>query len=231
MAKTALMFGSIGSVVESSDLQRQAFNRAMHEAGLSWNWDRETYADLLLQAGGKERLAHLAAATGTDLPQDVIDRIHVRKTEIAGQSMIAQGATLRPGIAALVDLAKDRGLKLAFVTTTYRPNIDAVFAAAGDAFVESDFDYVGTRDKVEQGKPSPEAYLNAMKALGVAPAEVLAIEDTASSVMSAKRAGITVVVTPGAITSGQDFWQADLVLEKLADGDAIDPRLLALLDR
>jgi HAD superfamily hydrolase (TIGR01509 family) len=229
MAKTTLMFGSIGTLVESSDIQRQAYNDAMNEAGLNWEWDRETYADLLLQAGGKERLAHLAAATGTELSQAQIDRIHARKTELAGEKMASSGVALRPGVAAMIALAKERGMKLAFVTTTYQPNIDAVFAAAGDALSASDFDCIISRDQVEHGKPAPDAYLAAMKALAVEPNEALAIEDTASSVMSAKRAGIDVIATPGAITAGQDFWQADLVIDRLADGDQIDTRIIAML--
>jgi HAD superfamily hydrolase (TIGR01509 family) len=229
MAKKTLMFGSIGALVETSDIQRQSYNTALREAGLDWNWDRETYADLLLQAGGKERLAQLAAATGTDLAQDVIDRIHARKTELACAQMVSEGVSLRPGVAALVKLAKDRGMTLAFVTTTYQPNIDAVFAATKGILAPGDFDHIVSRDHVERGKPAPDAYLAALKAIGVDARQALAIEDTANSVMSAKRAGIDVVATPGALTSGQDFWQADLVLDGLADGDGVDARILDML--
>jgi HAD superfamily hydrolase (TIGR01549 family) len=230
MTKTTLMFGSIGSVVETSDIQRQSYNEAMREAGLGWEWDTETYADLLTQAGGKERLAHLAAATGKDLPQDAIDRIHARKTELACARMASEGVTLRPGVADLVKVAKDRGMKLAFVTTTYQPNIDAVFAAGGGALSATDFDHIVSREQVERGKPAPDAYLAALKALGIQAEEVLAIEDTANSVMAAKRAGIEVVATPGAITAGQDFWQADLVVDGLGSDGRVDPRVLAMLD-
>ena len=59
MKKAAVLFGSIGSIVESSDIQRRAYNQALREAGLSWEWDLDTYAELLTQAGGKERLAML----------------------------------------------------------------------------------------------------------------------------------------------------------------------------
>ena len=230
MAKTALMFGSIGSVVETSDIQREAYNEAMREAGLDWQWDRDTYADLLTQAGGKERLAHLAAATGRDLSHEAIEGIHARKTELACARMAADGVALRPGVAELVRVAKDRGIKLAFVTTTYQPNIDAVFEAAGGALSPGDFDHIVSREKVERGKPAPDAYMAALKALGVDPAQVLAIEDTANSVMAAKRAGIDVVATPGAITAGQDFWQADLVVERLGADGTVDPRVLRMLD-
>ena len=122
-------------------------------------------------------------------------------------------------------------MKLAFVTTTYQPNIDAIFQAAGDALEASDFDYIASRSSVMHGKPHPEVYLTALEQLGVTAADALAIEDTAVSVMSAKRAGLTAVATPGDITADQDFWQADLVVDSLlAEDGALNARVLALLD-
>ncbi len=231
MTKQALLFGSIGTIAETSDIQRRAYNQALQEAGLSWVWDREVYAELLEQSGGKDRLATLSAATGAGLTQAQIDAIHARKTELACAEIVASGVQPRPGVVALAHLAKDRGMKLGFVTTTYMPNIDAIFIALGDALPRAAFDHVVDRTAVAEGKPAPEAYTNALTALGVAAGDALAVEDTALSLMSAKRAGITTVATPGAITAGQDFWQADLVVAALAGADgALDPRVLALLD-
>ena len=231
MPKTALLFGSIGAIAETSDIQRRAYNTAMHEAGLGWVWDRDVYAELLEQSGGKDRLATLSAATGAGLTQVQIDAIHARKTELACAEIVASGVRPRSGVVELAQQAKKRGLKLGFVTTTYAPNIDAILATLDATLPRSAFDYVGGREAVAAGKPAPEAYLTALTTLGIAASEALAIEDTALSVMSAKRAGITTVATPGAITHGQDFWQADLVVEALATPDgAIDSRVLALLD-
>ena len=230
MAKTALLFGSIGSVVESSDIQRRAYNQAMQEAGLPWVWERETYEELLTQAGGKERLAMLASATGVKLSDEQIEKIHARKTEIACDELVKNRVSLRPGVAELIKLGKERGMKLGFVTTTYQPNVDAIFEAAGDSMKLADFDAVVARPDVEHGKPAPDAYLVALNILGVKASEALAIEDTATSVMAAKRAGVNVVATPGEFAGDQDFWQADLVVDKLADAGKIDRRVLALLD-
>lgn len=227
----SIMFGAIGTMVETSDIQRQAYNDAMREAGLSWNWDRATYSELLLQSGGKDRLPHLAAATSTVLSQATIDQIHARKMQLACERIVAQGVPPRPGVAELIGFAKEKGIKLAFVTSTYQANIDAVFAAVGTAFDMRDFNFIGSRGTVTHGKPRPDIYLAALSALGIAPYEALAIEDTAISAVSAKRAGISVVVTPGALTSDQDLWQADLVLDELASGHQIDASLLELLGR
>ncbi|MFT7179418.1 MAG: phosphoglycolate phosphatase-like HAD superfamily hydrolase, partial [Oceanospirillaceae bacterium] len=41
MTTKAILFGSIGTLVETSELQRRAFNQAFSEAGLDWNWSEE----------------------------------------------------------------------------------------------------------------------------------------------------------------------------------------------
>ena len=229
MTKTAVLFGSIGTVVESSDTQRLAYNQALQESGSPWSWDRETYTELLSQSGGKERLAMLASATGAPLSDAEITTIHTRKTQLAGEALLIARPSPRPGVAELIAYCKSHNIKVAFVTTTYRANIDAIFAAV-DELSPDDFDYVGTRDDVEHGKPAPDAFVAALRKLGVAADHALAIEDTAVSVMSAKRAGLKVVATPGELSVGQDLWQADLVLDNIANSSgAIDPRILALL--
>lgn len=64
----ALLFGSIGVLAETSEIQRQAYNQALTEAGLGWQWDAATYRDLLTTVGGKNRLSLLGRATGSPLP-------------------------------------------------------------------------------------------------------------------------------------------------------------------
>lgn len=216
--------------METSDIQRRAYNQAMAEAGLAWVWSRATYANLLEQSGGKDRLAMLAAATGHDLAQNAIDAIHARKTEIACAEIIASKVPPRRGVVELARVAKSRGLRLGFVTTTYRPNIDAIFEALKGVLPPELFAHIGDRVAVEIGKPAPDAYRHTLHVLGVHPDDALAIEDTALSVMSAKRAGIRTVATPGELSAGQDFWQADLMVDDLLCGNGIDPHVLAMLD-
>ena len=231
MSKSVVLFGSIGTIVESSDIQRRAYNRALQEAGLNWHWDELVYRDLLLQSGGRDRLAMLGAATGQALSDAQIAQIHSRKTELACEELAATSPALRPGVAALMMLAAERGWKRGFVTSTEQANIDAVLAL-DPAVARDQFDVIIGRTDVTHGKPHPEAFALALDRLGVSAAEAIAIEDTAISVMAAVRAGITTVAVPGAYASQQDFWQADLVIPALADAQgAIDPRVLALMGR
>jgi len=48
-------------------------------------------------------------------------------------------------------------------------------------------------EHVERGKPHPDIYLHAARALGVDPAEVLVLEDTAPGVTAARAAGMKVI--------------------------------------
>ena len=231
MLKTTLMFGSIGTIMETSDVQRRAYNQALKEAGLDWLWTREIYSELITQSGGQERLAMLASATNAGLSQQQIESIHSRKTAIACAELSANPTPLRRGVAELIQWAKERRMKLAFVTTTNQPNIDAIFQSATGVLSKDDFDYIGSNTQVTCGKPWPEAYVTALKHTGSLAVQTMAIEDTAVSVMSAKRAGLQVVATPGNMSAGQDFWQADLVATSLLDDAGnLDARVLAMLN-
>lgn len=224
-----LFLGSIGVLADTSELQRQAYNRALAEAGVGWHWDRDTYRQLLGINGGKKRLRMLADATGTDLSDDQIDRIHGAKTDYAGE-MVRQQASLRPGIAALIEWCRDNDVRVSLVTSTYRPNVEAIADAAGDELDLDEFTTVITTEDVERGKPAPDPYERALERTGAHPDEVLAIEDTASSTLAAVGAGLRVVTTPGSLTDDQIIVGAALVLDSLAGSDdGLNPQLVELL--
>ena len=60
MKYKALLFGSIGTLIESSNIQRNSFNEAFKEAGLDWYWDEQDYRILLKKSGGTKRVEDFA---------------------------------------------------------------------------------------------------------------------------------------------------------------------------
>lgn len=214
MTPKAIFLGSIGAVAETSDIQRRAYNRALEEAGVGWQWDRETYRELLTVPGGKRRLERLSATEGGAMSEAQVSAVHARKTELACAE-VAAGIDLRPGVAALVEQALAAGIPLAFVTSTSRANIDAIEKGAGGALPLERFAAVLTTEDCERGKPAPDVYLTALERLGIDAADAVAIEDSAASVSAAKAAGIYTIATPGVFTADQDFGAADRVLESL----------------
>ena len=225
MTLKAIIFGSIGTVTETSDIQRRAFNRTFAEAGLGWNWDFKTYKDMVAGdgaiVGGSERIAAYAAGRGELLSPDAIDRLHTTKSAIFQKLMSDEGLTPNAGVVELIVDARATGLKIAFASTTSPENIAAMFAATAPALTAVDFDLVLSGDDVTAIKPAPDIYLRALERLGIAADEAIAIEDTATSMAAPLAAHIPTVIVPGVIAQLQDFGQTP-VLQSLGTLAALD---------
>jgi HAD superfamily hydrolase (TIGR01509 family) len=100
--------------------------------------------------------------------------------------------TIHEGALELVDAVRALGARTALVTSSYRSLVDPALHWLGT----HRFDAVITGDEVTNGKPHPEPYLAACRAVGVEPAAAVVIEDSVSGVRSAEAAGCTVVAVP-----------------------------------
>ncbi|MER2266771.1 HAD-IA family hydrolase [Methylobacterium oxalidis] len=193
----ALIFDVDGTLAETEDLHRQAFNRAFGTLGLPWRWEPPLYADLLEVMGGKERLLHYietfhpdeAAALRGRMPE-----IHDLKTRLYGDLVESGALGLRPGIARLMAEARAEGVKLAVATTTSRPNVDRLIQVN---FPEgaAPFDVIASGDEAARKKPAPDIFELALRRLGVAASEAVAFEDSAAGIRSALDAGLPVIAT------------------------------------
>ena len=52
----AIIFDVDGTLAETEEVHRQAFNAAFARTGLDWCWGRAVYGELLRVTGGKERI-------------------------------------------------------------------------------------------------------------------------------------------------------------------------------
>ncbi|MEM8980058.1 MAG: HAD-IA family hydrolase [Pseudomonadota bacterium] len=192
----AVFFGSIGTIVETSELQRAAFNEAFLLHGLRWHWERGTYQSLLGQAGGAARIARYA--TQKDERVDHIS-IHATKSRLFHRALRARRLDLRPGVMDVCAWAKSRGMALALVTTTDRAIVAALLEASFGAD-DVPFDLISAADPSLKPKPSPDTYRKALADVDLDPGTVLAIEDNADGLKAARAAGLTTVAFPGANT-------------------------------
>ena len=60
-----MLFGSIGTLVETSEIQRKSFNEAFKKKGLNWYWTKEEYIKLLNKSGGSDRIKEYAKKKNT----------------------------------------------------------------------------------------------------------------------------------------------------------------------
>lgn len=203
---SAILFGSISTIADTSELQREAFNEAFKEHGLDWRWEQDEYRALTETIGGKNRIAAYAESTGEDVDADAV---HRTKSEIFQRSVGDSGIAPREGVVETVKEAKDNGVKVALVTTTSPDNVSALMDALSETLDAEDFDLFVDATSVTEPKPDKGAYAYALDTLGEDAAKVVAIEDNLGGVASAKAAGIACVAFPNANTAGHDFDSAD----------------------
>lgn len=213
----ALIFDVDGTLAETEELHRKAFNLTFAARDLDWHWTRDDYRRLLTTTGGKERIARHIRELGADPGRFDIPALHRDKTDRYTALVAAGGVMLRPGIAALISTARASGLRLAVATTTSRPNVEALAHAAFGLPAEEVFDVLACGDEVPAKKPAPDVYLLALHRLGLPPDAALAFEDSSNGLRAARAAGLACIVSPSIYTAGEDFTGAAAVVADLAE--------------
>lgn len=222
MLLEALIFDVDGTLADTEEAHRTAFNLAFERHRLDWAWDRAAYRELLKVTGGKERIAHyigtLALSPGERARMLLrVPELHAEKTKFYS-SFVADGAVpLRPGVRRLLDEALAAGCKLAIASTTTAVNIDALLQATLGARGLDMFAVIACGDQVRHKKPSPEIYELALRTLETRPEHAVAFEDSEHGLAAAHGAGLWTVVTPTFWTTGSNFSAAGLLLDHLGD--------------
>lgn len=221
----ALLFDVDGTLVDTEELHRRAFNQAFRELDLGWDWDLDLYAELLRVSGGADRIAHyidrldLPAGEKTRLRR-LVPSVHRTKTRIYGELLADSRAPLRPGVARLVEAAQRAGIKVGLAATSASANVQSLVATAFDAGARKAISAIVCADQVARKKPAPDLYELLLATLRVQAAACIAFEDSANGLAAAKAAGLYTVVTPSRWTAAQDFAGADLLLPTLGDPQA-----------
>jgi HAD superfamily hydrolase (TIGR01509 family) len=222
MPLKALIFDVDGTLAETEETHRAAFNAAFAQDGLDWFWDVDLYRELLRVTGGKERLRRYAQVSGlapSQLPEARIARLHALKNEFYAGMVGAGACPLRPGVEPLIRHAADAGLALAIATTTSRVNVEALVTAALGVDGLGAFDIIVAGEDVRAKKPAPDAYLLAIQALALNDEDCIAFEDSRNGLQAALAANLRTVVTPSLYTAHESLEGAVQVLTDLSAFD------------
>jgi HAD superfamily hydrolase (TIGR01509 family) len=226
MTLEALLFDLDGTVADTEEAHRQAFNAAFIRLELWWDWAPNAYAELLQVSSGLARLHHyvdrleVAPAEKARL-HAIVPAIHATKSEIYLELVSAGKPPLRPGVRRLISEAHAEGLKVAVVSTTTSANARALLDRHfGDGAIE----LLVCADEVARRKPAPDLYQRAVSLLRKSADACIAFEDSANGLRAARAAGIATIVTPSRWTAAQDFSGADARLPDLASLGVNDVR-------
>ncbi len=221
-ALQALIFDVDGTMAETEEAHREAFNQTFKEMGLPWHWGQPLYKALLEITGGKERIRHYISHYHPThakrlLKGNWVKTLHKRKTaryvEMARSGEIA----LRPGVARLIDEARAKGIRLAIATTTNIAPLTALFEGTLGREAMGWFEAIAAGDMAQNKKPAPDLYQMALTKLGLPPQACLALEDSRNGILSATAAGLATVITKSTYTQDQTFPEAIAVLDNLGE--------------
>jgi HAD superfamily hydrolase (TIGR01509 family) len=219
----AFIFDVDGTLADTEQAHREAFNHAFEQEGMGWHWDEALYTELLNISGGKERMLHHWQQVQPDVQDiggaglmDTINRLHELKTA-AYESAVQDGAVvLRPGVLRLMDEAANAGIRLTIATTTSPVNIAALLSKALGLDWRSHFLAIGDASTAPIKKPHPQVYQQMLAALDLPAEDCLAFEDSGNGLKAATAAGLPTVITPTSFTQHHDFSDALRVVPDLS---------------
>jgi HAD superfamily hydrolase (TIGR01509 family) len=224
----ALIFDVDGTLADTEEAHRLAFNRAFEQHGLEWRWSADEYGRLLKTTGGKERIGtYVDSLTIEETERRAlkarIPAIHQTKTDNYTR-MVSEGSVpLREGVTRLIDDARRADVSVSIATTTSLANIEALLAVNLGRGALDSFQVIGAAENAARKKPAPDVFEYVLEKLGQSAADCVAIEDSANGLAAAKAAGLFTVITPSPWTHAENFESADLVLSSL--GSSAHPLL------
>ena len=189
----ALLFGSIGTIVETSEIQRQSFNSSFKDIGLDWYWNIATYCELLKEPGGKKRIK---AFSNNSLDEATINIIHSKKEEYF-EKFLTRSISPRDNVVEIINKCLKNNIKVGFITSTSKKNIKSIQNALKSELDFSVFNIITSIEDVKSPKPSSDVYEFALTKLGLNKKSVYAIEDTKTNQSAALNIGIKCFFNPG----------------------------------
>ncbi|HEU4943430.1 MAG TPA: HAD family phosphatase [Gaiellaceae bacterium] len=181
----AVVFDLDGLLLDTEqvwDEEREALTR---ERGGRWH-DR-AQADMMGMSS-TEWSRYMHDELGLPEPPDELNRLVVERME----ERYRAGLPLIDGAVEAVRRIAARW-PLGLASSSNRPLIDLALNEMG---VDGLFRATVSSEEVERGKPAPDVYLEAARRLGVPPERIVAIEDSANGIRSARAAGMRVIAIP-----------------------------------
>ncbi|MEE1650942.1 HAD family phosphatase [Brachybacterium sp. J144] len=199
----AVVFDCDGLLLDTESVWQRAQDAVVTEIGAVLTPED----DALLHGSTIEVAAEILAARAGREEAQVLEALHREfDRELSG------GIRLMPGAAETLARASAK-VPLGCASNSWLEALEHKLTAGG---LREHFTVLEASDTVARAKPAPDMYAAAAAALGVDPAEALALEDSGTGAQAARAAGLRLIGVP---TPGAPAPIAELTLTALTDPD------------
>ncbi len=182
-----VIFDADGLLLDTERIAQQAWLQTGKEFG--YDIPLEVHQQVIgLSIENSEKV--MKRIYGEDFPYWTLRR---RRLEIADEYIAKHGLPLKEGALLLLDFLEQRGIPKAVATSSSRSAAGKKLSQAG---IAHRFDIIITNDDVNYGKPAPDIFVAAVKALNLSPSNCLVLEDSEPGLTAAKAAGTIPVMVP-----------------------------------
>lgn len=201
---TAVIFDMDGVIADSEYFNIKAKHVILHNAGVEVDWH---YHDKFLGTTHE----YMWTKMKEEFPQLKEEVRYYIDLWVKTRKELIKEEGLKPmtGVVDLIHGLKEKDLKLAVASSSLKEDIMENMDTFG---ITDCFDAFVSGSECENGKPDPEIFLKAAKALGKDPKECTVVEDSTAGVAAAKVAGMRCIGYAPEDAVKQDIHLADQIV-------------------
>lgn len=180
----AVLWDLDGTLADSTAFHLRSWRATLSPIGL------EVTEEAFLATFGRRNEYIVPLWLGDRATPHVVEEVADAKESLYRLFVALEGLTPLPGASEWVHRLRQMGWKQAIGSSAPRRNVDVMVEAIGLAEC---FETTVAAEDVVHGKPAPDVFLAAAKALGVPPDQCVVVEDAAAGIEAARRAGIACI--------------------------------------
>jgi pseudouridine-5'-monophosphatase len=203
----AVVFDLDGVIANTEDLYEQAGETVLGRRGKTYD------AELRERIMGRPVVDAIQIMIDCHSLSDTVDDLMCECADVL-ERLIATSLAPMPGAVTLVDDLHAANFPIAVATSATPEYADNVLTRLN---LKQRFRFILTSADIRCGKPDPEIYLLSAARLGIAPPQMMVLEDSANGCLAAVNAGAFTVAVPNRHTRNHNFAGARFVANTLND--------------
>ncbi len=212
------VYWDLDGTIANTELEAHlpAFNNAFNDLGLDWNWDTDTYIQLLRINGGKNRISYYSQSICDDISDNLILKIHEKKQFHYLEIIKKNCVNFKTGVLRLINELHRKKVRQFIVTSSSRKQVDLLVEYLFNGF--NPFEFIISSEDVELKKPNPLPYLRAVQLSGINKNNSIVFEDSNPGLKSSLSANLPTIFVPSNIPIVlEENIKLDCILDSLGD--------------